>query len=84
MNKQVLNQLENLIKDFNVKNEKNATEYVMEKPVQFMRGHYSVNVKYDMVFSNDMAVIMKFVQENHLRLRLGFLTSTANPYMDFQ
>ena len=84
MNKQVLNQLENLIKDFNVKNEKNATEYVMEKPVQYKRGHYSVNVKYDMVFSTDMKVIMKFVQENRLILRLGFFKSTAEPYMDFQ
>ena len=84
MTKQVLNQLESLIKDFNVKNEKFSNEYVMEKPVQFKRGHYSVNVKYDMVFSTDMAKIMKFVQENHLILRLGFFTSTAEPYMDFQ
>lgn len=84
MNKQVLNQLECLIKDLNVKNERHATEYVIEKPVQFMRGKYSVNVKYDMVFSTDMAVIMKFVQENHLMLRLGFFASTAQPYMDFQ
>ena len=84
MTTQVLNQLESLIKDFNVKNEKHATEYVMMKPVQFKRGHYSVNVKYDMVFSTDIAVIMKFVQEKHLILRLGFFTSTAQPYMDFQ
>lgn len=85
MKKQVLNQLESLIKKFNEKNVAlTGDEYVMEKPTQYKRGCYSMNVKYRMVYSMDMLEIMDFVKQNNLLLRLGYYDYTQTPYMDFQ
>ena len=85
MKKQVLNQLESLIKKFNEKNVAlTGDEYVMEKPIQYKRGHYSVNIQYRIFYSLDMLELMKFVQANGLLLRLGFYDSTSQPYMDIQ
>lgn len=84
MKKQVLKQLESLIKNFNEKNENYlAGKYEMAKPCQFMRGEYQVNIAYDMVFSTDMNDIMNFVLNNGLLLRLG-VYPTGKPYMDIQ
>ena len=82
MKKQVLNQLESLIKKFNEKNVRFATEYVMEKPFQFKRGHYSVNIRYDMFYSVDMKELMEFIMMNGLILRLGFYKASSQPYLD--
>ena len=85
MKKQVLNQLESLIKKFNEKNVAlTGDEYVMEKPIQYKRGYYSVNIQYRMFYSLDMLELMRFVQANGLLLRLGFYDSTSQPYMDIQ
>lgn len=84
MKKQVLNQLESLIKKFNEKNVRFATEYVMEKPLWFKRGHYSVNIRYDIFYSVDMKELMEFIMTNGLILRLGFYKSSSQPYLDIQ
>lgn len=84
MKKQVLNQLESLIKKFNEKNVRFATEYVMEKPSQFKRGNYSVNIRYDMFYSVDMKELMEFIMMNGLILRLGFYKRSSQPYLDIQ
>lgn len=85
MKKQVLNQLESLIKKFNEKNVPlTGDEYVMEEPCQYMRGRYSVNIKYRMFYSLDMVELMKFATENKLLVRLGFYSNSAQPYMDIQ
>lgn len=84
MKKQVLVQLESLIKKFNEKNVRFATEYVMEKPMQYKRGYYSVNIRYDMFYSVDMKELMEFIMKNGLILRLGFYNKISQPYMDIQ
>ena len=85
MKKQVLNQLESLIKKFNEKNVSlTGDEYVMEEPCQYKRGYYSVNIRYRLFYSLDMAELMKFVTENNLIVRLGFYSNIAQPYMDIQ
>jgi hypothetical protein len=85
MKKQVLNQLESLIKKFNDYNTSlGYEEYVMDKPIQYKRGRYSVNIRYNMFFSIDMRDLMEFIRENGLILRLGYYTSSAQPYMDIQ
>jgi hypothetical protein len=85
MKKQVLNQLESLIKKFNEKNVSlTGDEYVMEEPCQYKRGRYSVNIKYRMFYSLDMIELMKFAMENNLLVRLGFYSNSAQPYMDIQ
>lgn len=84
MKKQVLNQLESLIKNLNKKNERHVGyEYVMHKPNNFARGHYSMMVEYKMVFTPDMKDIMNFALQNGVLLRLG-LFNNGKPYMDFQ
>ena len=87
MKKQVLNQLESLIKKFNAKNiELFGDEYVyeMQKPNQYKRGHYAVIIEYKkMVSSVDMRDIMKFVIDNNLLLRLGTYRC-GQAYMDIQ
>lgn len=84
MKKQVLNQLESLIKNLNKKNERHeGYEYAMHKPMNYARGHYSMNVEYKMVFSTDMKDIMNFVLQNGILLRLGQFKD-GRPYMDFQ
>jgi hypothetical protein len=85
MKKQVLNQLESLIKKFNAKNiELNGDEYVMQKPFQYKHGHYSVNIEYKLFYSMDMRDLMEFVIKNNLLLRLGFYENSSQPYMDIQ
>lgn len=85
MKKQVLNQLESLIKKFNAKNiELVGDEYVMQKPTQYKRGHYSVNIEYKIFYSMDMRDLMEFVIKNNLLLRLGFYENSSQPYMDIQ
>lgn len=84
MKKQVLNQLESLIKKFNEKNVRYDSEYVMEKPMQYMRGHYSVNIRYNMFYSTDMKELMEFIMMNGLILRLGFYNNISQPYLDIQ
>ena len=84
MKKQVLNQLESLIKNLNKKNERHeGYEYVMHKPNNYARGHYSLNVEYKMVFSTDMKDFMNFALQNDVLLRLG-LFNDGKPYIDFQ
>ena len=85
MTKQILNQLESLIKKFNAKNiELSGDEYVMQKPIQYKRGHYSVNIEYKLFYSTDMHDLMEFVIKNNLLLRLGFYENSSQPYMDIQ
>lgn len=84
MKKQVLNQLESLIKNLNKKNERHdGYEYVMHKPNKFAHGRYSMIVEYKMVFSTDMKEIMNFAIQNGVLLRLSFFKN-SKPYMDFQ
>lgn len=82
MKKQVLNQLESLIKKFNKANERHEHVYIMEKPIQFKRGHYSLNIRYTMVYSLDMKELMEFIRENGLMIRLGFYEYKSQPYMN--
>lgn len=85
MKKQVLNKLESLIKKFNEKNaELVGDEYVMQKPFQYKRGCYSVNIEYRIFHSMDMRELMEFAQANNLLIRLGFFESSSQPYMDIQ
>lgn len=84
MKKQVLNQLESLIKNLNKKNEcHDGYEYVMHTPYKYARGRYSMIVEYKMVFTTDMKYIMDFVIQNDVLLRLGCFNN-RKPYMDFQ
>ena len=82
MKKQVLNQLENLIKKFNKKNECYEHVYIMEKPFQYKRGRYSVNIRYTMVYSLDMKELMEFIRENGLMIRLDYYKLSGQPYME--
>ena len=85
MTKQVLNQLESLIKKFNAKNiELVGDEYVMQKPCQYKRGNYAVNIEYKLFYSQDMRDLMEFVIKNNLLLRLGFYECRTQPYIDIQ
>ena len=70
MKKQVLNEIENLVKKFNEKNEVHSEQYTM-KPFQYKRGGYSLKIEYGMFFSSDMAELMELVMKNKLLLRLG-------------
>lgn len=83
MKKQVLNQLESLIKKFNKENEHHGhVVYEMERPIQYKRGHYSLDIRYTMVYSLDMKELMEFIRENGLMIRLGFFEHIAKPYME--
>ena len=86
MKKQILNQLESLIKKFNAKNIELIGEeyaYKMKKPNQYKHGHYAVIIEYKMFNSPDMRDMMEFVIANNLLLRLGTY-SCGQAYMDIQ
>lgn len=86
MKKQVLNQLESLIKKFNAKNIELLGEeyaYKMQKPIQFKRGRYAVNIEYKMICSPDMRDLMEFIIANNLLLRLSTYNE-GQAYIDLQ
>ena len=84
MTKQVLNQLVSLVKVFNNGHYDDTHRYVMDEPMMYKRGRYSMIIHYEIFFSLDMLELMRFAVENNLLVRMAYNKRTGKPYMDIQ
>ena len=83
MKKQVLSQIDTLVKQFNKKNEKRGKVYAMSWN-RFQRGHYSVKIEYSIFFSTDLEVLMKVITTNGLLMFLGTYNNSDIAYVSIQ
>jgi len=83
MKKQVLSQIEALVKQFNKKNEERGKVYAMSWN-RFQRGHYSVKIEYSIFFSTDLEVLMKVITTNGLLMFLGTYNNSDIAYVSIQ
>lgn len=80
MKKQVVKELEKLVKGFNAKNENlDMKPYELTKPDQFKRGHYTITLEYKMMPSTDLTKLMEFAKENGLTVWLSMSQRTNTP-----
>ena len=79
MKKQVVKELEKLVKGFNAKNENFDIKPYELKQDQFKRGYYSIDLEYEIMPSTDLTNFMEFVKENNLTVWLSMGKRTNTP-----
>ena len=85
MKKQVLNEIENLVKKFNEKNLKFSNKAYIMKAEQFKRGHYVVKIEYRLFYSTDLMELMTIIKDNNLLMWLGVYSMENTPgYIEIQ
>ena len=84
MKNSVAKQIEKLIKEFNVKNEKHNNRYELRKE-KFARGSYAIHIDYLLFYSTDMRELLDIIHINNLLVILGtYNGSEGTSYIDIQ
>jgi len=85
MTRKALNEMKEIVKELNIKNEHHGVKYGMEI-VHFGRNKYSVDLSYERIFyGTDFKTILRFMERNDLGpYSLFFGVCNNTPYMSIQ